>query len=154
MRSKIIGAVLASLLVAASLQAGSAQAQSYVRADCQGLVGVAPNRYDTPEHERWYKRFWTGACDHLSFCIPGAPNWNDAVGKLLVKGGPPERSALLPKACRLGQLIGLEWSREKAIRKIDTADLRVFNKVLESSDDTLRAVDKIDAAARAKLAAK
>jgi hypothetical protein len=147
MRSKIAGALVASLLVASS-----AQAQSYVRADCQGLVGVAPNRFDTPEHERWYRRFWTGTCDHLSFCIPGAPNWNDVVGKLLVKGGPSERPALLPKACRLGQLIGLEWSREKSIRKIDTADLRAFNKVLESSDDTLKAVDKIDAAARAKLA--
>jgi hypothetical protein len=142
----------AAFLAASLLVATSAQAQSYVRADCQGLVGVAPNRFDTPEHERWYRRFWTGTCDHLSFCIPGAPNWNDVVGKLLVKGGPSERPALLPKACRLGQLIGLEWSREKSIRKIDTADLRAFNKVLESSDDTLKAVDKIDAAARAKLA--
>jgi hypothetical protein len=149
MRFKIAGALVALLLVA-----GSAHAQSYVRADCQGLVGVSPNRYDTPEHERWYKRFWTGTCDHLSFCFPGEPNWNDVVGKLLVKGGPSERPALLPKACRLGQLIGLEWSREKAIRKIDTADLRAFNKVLETSGDTLKAVDKIDAAARAKLAAR
>jgi hypothetical protein len=90
MRSKIAGALVASLLVASS-----AQAQSYVRADCQGLVGVAPNRFDTPEHERWYKRFWTGTCDHLSFCIPGAPNWNDVVGKLLVKGGPSERAGAL-----------------------------------------------------------
>ncbi|MET3664266.1 hypothetical protein [Caulobacter sp. 1776] len=148
MRSRIVAAAL----LAASLVAGSAQAQSYVRADCQSLVGVAPNRYDTPEHERWYRRFWTGNCDHLAFCVPGSPNWNDIVGKLLVKGGPSERPGVLPKACRLGQLVGLEWSREKVIRKIDTSDLRGFNKILESSNDTLKGLDKVEQAARAKLA--
>jgi hypothetical protein len=149
MRSRISAAALAvSVLVA-----GGAQAQSYVRPDCQGLVGVSPSRYDTAEHERWYRRFWTGTCDHLSFCIPGSPNWNDIVGKLLVKGGPGERAALLPKACRLGQLIGLEWSREKNVRKINTADLKSFNATLESSDDTLKGLDKVETIARAKLAA-
>ncbi len=150
MRSKISAAVLAAAL----LVADGAQAQSYVRADCQGLVGVAPNRYDTPEHERWYKRFWTGACDHLPLCLPGSPNWNDIVGKLLVKGGPSERVALLPKACRLGQLIGLEWSREKNIRKIDTHDLKVFNTMLEASKDTLKGVDTVEQSARSKLNAR
>ncbi len=150
MRSRILGvaALAASLLVA-----GNVQAQAYVRADCQGLVGVAPNRYDTPEHERWYKRFWTGQCDHLSLmCLPGSPNWNDIVGKLLVRAGPAQRAAVLPKACRLGQLIGLEWSREKAIRKIDTNDLRAFNATLDASPDTLKGLDKVEQAARAKLA--
>jgi hypothetical protein len=117
-------------------------------------VGVAPNRYDTPEHERWYRRFWTGTCDHLSLCIPGSPNWNDVVGKLEVKGGSAERAAVLPKACRLGQLIGLEWSREKAIRKIDTTDLRTFNRMLESANDTLKGLDKVEIAARTKLSAR
>lgn len=148
MRSSLVPAIVAA---ASLLAAGSAEAQSYVRADCQSLVGVAPNRYDSPEHERWYRRFWTGDCDHLTFCFPGSPNWNDIVGKLLVKGGPSERAVLLPKACRLGQLIGLEWSREKPIRKINTGDLRVFNTMLEASGDTLKGVDKVETAARAKL---
>ncbi len=149
MASKVLRA---AVLAAGLLVAQGAQAQSYVRADCQGLVGVSPNRYDTPEHERWYKRFWTGQCDHLMLCVPGSPNWNDIVGKLLVKGGPSERAALLPKACRLGQLIGLEWSREKNVRKINTADLKAFNTALENTPDTLDGVAKVEASARAKLA--
>jgi hypothetical protein len=150
MRSRAIGAVL---LAATLLAAGDAAAQSYVRGDCQSLA-TAPTRYDTPEHERWYKRFWTGQCDHIPMCISGAPNWNELVGKLLVKVGPTQRGVLLPKACRMGQLIGLEWSREKSIRKINTADLRVFNTTLEASSDTLKGLDKIELAARAKLAAR
>lgn len=151
MRSRIV-ALAASLLIAATVQVSAAEAQSYVRPDCQSLVGASPPRYDTAEHARWYQRFWTGYCDHLAFCIPGAPNWNEIVGKLLIKGGPSERTAILPKACRLGQLMGLEWSREKSIRKIDTHDLRAFNAALESSNDTLRGLDKVEQAVRAKLA--
>jgi len=149
MRSR---ALRAATLAAGLLVASSVQAQSYVRADCQALIGVSPNRYDSSEHARWYQRFWTGTCDHLAFCIPGSPNWNDIVGKLLVKGGPSERVALLPKACRLGQLIGLEWSRDKSIRKIDTHDLRIFNSTLEATNDTLKGLDKVEQAARVKLA--
>lgn len=143
----------AAALALGLLVAGGAQAQSYVRPDCQGLVSVAPSRYDTPEHERWYRRFWTGNCDHLPLCLPGSPNWNDVVGKLIAKGGPSERVALLPKACRLGQLIGLEWSREKAVRRINTGDLRVFNTMLEAQKDTLKGVDTVEQAARTKLSA-
>lgn len=148
MRSRIAGA---ALLAAGLLMAQGAQAQSYVRADCQSVMGAAPSRYDTPEHERWYRRFWTGTCDHLPRCIPGSPNWNDVVGKLQIKGGPAERGAVLPKACRLGQLVGMEWARAKAIRKIDTTDLRAFNKMLDSSNDTLKGLDKVEIAARTKL---
>lgn len=151
MRSKVV-ALAAGLLIAAMVQVEDAQAQAYVRPDCQSLVGVSPKRYDTSEHARWYQRFWTGTCDHLAFCVPGAPNWNDIVGKLLIKGGPSERVAILPKACRLGQLIGLEWSRERAIRKIDTHDLRLFNTTLEAAGDTLNGLDKVEQAARIKLA--
>lgn len=150
MRSRRLSAAAAAGVL---LVAGNAQAQSYVRPDCQGVT-VSPARYDSPEHERWYRRFWTGTCDHLALCVPGGPNWNEIVGKLLVKGGPAERPALLPKACRLGQTIGLEWSRERAIRRITTADLKVFSTMLEATGDTLQGVDRVDAAARAKLGGK
>lgn len=143
-----------AVLAGALLLAGSAQAQTYVRPDCQGVVTPAANRYDSAEHERWYKRFWTGTCDHLMLCVPGGPNWNEIVGKLLTKGGPTERAALLPKACRLGQTIGLEWSREHNVRKITTADLKVFDTMLEAAGDTLKGVDRVDTAARAKLGGK
>lgn len=142
-------ALLAALALGVS---GAAQAQDYVRADCRGQVNPAALRFDTPEHQRWYRRFWTGDCDHLPFCFPGSPNWNDIVGKLLTRGGPAEQAALLPKACRLGQLIGLEWSRDKKIRRIDTADLRAFKGQLEASGDALRGVEQVEASARSKLA--
>lgn len=132
--------------------AGAAQAQDYVRADCRGVLGPAVQRFETPEHVRWYKRFWTGECDHLPMCMPGSPNWNDIVGKLLVRGGPAEQAALLPKACRLGQTIGMEWARHKKVRRIDTGDLRVFKGQLEASGDALRGVEQVESSVRIKLA--
>jgi hypothetical protein len=141
---------LAALSVVALLGiAPVAQASEFVRADCRALVKPTDAiRFDTDEHLRWYKRFWTGTCDHLSFCFPGSPNWNDIVGKLLVKGGPTEQPALLPKACRLGQLIGLEWAKDKDIQKISTKDLKGFNAILEAAGDPLKGVEAVDAKAR------
>ena len=130
-----------------------AQAGEFVRADCRAVVKPTDAiRFDTDEHLRWYKRFWTGACDHLTFCFPGDPNWNGVVGKLLAKGGPAEQPALLPKACRLGQLIGLEWAKDKDEQKISTKDLKVFNTMLEAAGDPLKGVDAVDAKARALAA--
>ena len=146
-----LGRGLAALSVVALLGiAPAVQAGEFVRADCRALVKPTDAiRFDTDEHLRWYKRFWTGTCDHLSFCFPGSPNWNDIVGKLLVKGGPSEQPALLPKACRLGQLIGLEWAKDKGVQKISTKDLKVFNSMLEAAGDPLKGVEAVDAKARA-----
>lgn len=142
------------VLAVALLAANVARADEFVRDDCRGVIAPSGSlKYDTPEHARWYKRFWTGDCDHLPFCFPGSPNWNDIVGKLLAKGGPREQPLLLPKACRLGQLIGLEWSRDKKIKHITTGDLRVFNTMLEASGDPLKGVDQVDSKARQMTAA-
>lgn len=146
------GAATALLTALALGVAGAAQAQDYVRADCRAQLDPAALRFDTALHQRWYRRFWTGDCDHLPMCFPGSPNWNDIVGKLLARGGPSERAALLPKACRLGQTIGLEWARDKKVRRIDTGDLHKFKSQLEASGDALRGVDKVEASVRAKLA--
>ncbi|KQY30921.1 hypothetical protein ASD21_07565 [Caulobacter sp. Root1455] len=130
--------------------APAARAGEFVRADCQFLIKPTDAiRFDTDEHLRWYKRFWTGTCDRLSFCFPGSPNWNDIVGKLLVKGGPTEQPTLLPKACRLGQLIGLEWARDKGVQKISTKDLKLFNGMLEAAGDPLKGVEAVETRARA-----
>ena len=143
----------AALLTALALGlTGAAQAQDYVRADCRAQLNPAGLRFDTPLHQRWYRRFWTGECDHLPFCFAGSPNWNDIVGKLLVRGGPSERTVLLPKACRLGQLIGLEWAKAKDIQKISTKDLKAFNTMLEAAGDPLKGVETVDSKARAMLA--
>ncbi|WP_421739922.1 hypothetical protein [Caulobacter sp.] len=142
-------ATLAALTLAAL--ASPAPAQDFVRADCRDYATANPAVYDTPEHQRWYKRFWTGDCEKLSFCFPGSPNWNDIVAKLVARGGPAERPMLLPKACRLGRLIGLEWSREKKIRRIDTTDLKTFKTMLEASGDALRGVERVEVSAQTKL---
>jgi hypothetical protein len=101
------------------------------------------NRYDTPEHERWYRRFWTGLRPPVVLHFRRAELERRWSASCWSRAARPS-GVLLPKACRLGQLIGLEWSREKSIRKIDTADLRAFNTTLEASSDTLKGLDKIE----------
>lgn len=151
MRAKRARTALLAFALGCSLL-GTVQAQDYVRADCRGQLDTSTLRFDTSLHQRWYRRFWTGDCDHLPLCIPGSPNWNSIVGKLLVRGGPAEQAALLPKACRLGQMIGLEWARDKKVRRIDTRDLHAFKGQLEASGDALRGVEQVEASARAKMA--
>lgn len=146
--SREVWAAVAAVLVLSA--APVAQANEFVRADCRLMVKPTDAiRFDTDEHERWYKRFWTGTCDHLPFCFSGSPNWNDIVGKLLAKGGAAEQPVLLPKACRLGQLIGLEWAKDKNIQKISTKDLKVFNAMLEAAGDPLKGVEAVESKARA-----
>jgi hypothetical protein len=141
-----------ALLAAAVLGlCGAAEAQDFIRPDCRNQLNPPDGPFDTALHARWYKRFWTGDCDKLPMCLAGSPNWNDIVGDLLVRGGPTVRAALLPKACRLGQTIGLEWSRDKKIRRIDTGDLRVFKKQLDASGAPLRGVTRVETVVQAKL---
>jgi len=130
--------------------APAAQAGEFVRADCRPLVKATDAiRFDTEAHQRWYKRFWTGTCDRLPHCFSGSPNWNDIVGKLLAKSGPGQQPTLLPKACRLGQLVGLEWAKDKRVQKISTKDLKVFKTMLEAAGDPLKGVEAVEGQARA-----
>jgi hypothetical protein len=131
---------------------GLAQAQDFIREDCRTFISSPGAPFDTPDHLRWYRRFWSGDCGHMVFCISGSPNWNDIVGKLVARVGPAERPALLPKACRLGQLIGFEWARDRKTRRITTKDLRTFKTTLEASGDASRGLDQVEIATRAKLA--
>jgi hypothetical protein len=143
---------LAAFAVVVFWLPGLVRAQDFVREDCRDFISSPAAAFDTPDHLRWYRRFWSGDCGHMVFCISGSPNWNDIVGKLVARGGPTERTALLPKACRLGQLIGFEWSRNKRTRRITTKDLRTFSAMLEASGDALRGLDVVETAARTKLA--
>lgn len=144
---KLFGVVLA-----VTLFAGGASAQEFVRSDCRSMVQATQSlKFEDPKHALWYKRFWTGSCADLSMCMPGSPNWNDIVSKLLIKGGPAERGVLLPKACRLGQMIGMEWARDRRIKRIKTADLKTFNAILEASGDAVRGLEQVDAKARAMI---
>ena len=141
------------MALAITALAGVAGAEEFVRHDCRPSVQATEGlKFENPVHALWYRRFWTGACADLSLCIPGAPNWNDAVGRLLIKGGPAQRTVLLPKACRLGQLIGMEWARDRRIKRIKTGDLRSFYSTLEAQRDTLRGVEQVELQARAMIA--
>lgn len=142
------GLALAAVLLGL---AGQAQAQAYVTPMCRGYVSDAGLHFDSAEHARWYKRFWTGQCDHLLACMPGLPNWNDVAGKLVARGAPAQRPALAPRACRLGQRIGLEWSREHGVRRITTADLRRYRSLLESDADPPHGLAIVEGAVEADL---
>jgi hypothetical protein len=143
-------AMQAAIVAAAVLTYRHAEAQDYVRSDCRPLVSAG--RLDpSPPTARWYKRFWTGDCDGLSGCLNGSPNWNEVVGKLVAKSHPSDRQAVLAKACRLGSLIGQEWTRPRNIRRIDSSDLRGFRKVLESAGDVPKGIERVEAQAQAKI---
>jgi len=64
----------------------------------------------------------------------------------------PQRPAVLAKACGLGPLIGLEWTRPRNVRRIDSGDLRAFNGTLAGSKDVMSGLDAVEAQARAKIA--
>lgn len=143
----------ASALLLAGLLSGTASAQEFVRGDCLNVVSpTRALRFENDIQARWYKRFWTGTCQDLNLCFPGSPNWNDIVTKLVVKGGASQRAVLLPKACRLGQLIGMEWSRDRRIKRISTQDLKRFSVILDDAGDPLKGVDAVEVRARALLA--
>lgn len=140
-------AVLAALSLAI---VGTADATVGIRSDCQPSIGHAAQISD-PLTASWYQRFWTGSCGGLSGCVAGSPNWNDVVGKLVARSPLAQRDQVLARACRLGPLIGLEWTRPRAVRRIDTGDLRGFQRTLESSPDVLSGIEAVMARVRIKL---
>jgi hypothetical protein len=148
-----MGRSMAAVAAATTLVAsGAALAQDYVRPDCKAFLSSAmPTESRT--QARWYHRFWTGDCAGLFICVSGSPNWNDIVGKLIARASQSQKTVVLPKACALGQLIGLEWSRDRRARRINTADLRSFKAKLDAAPDVLQGLDQIEAAARAKITA-
>lgn len=141
------------LLLAAALLgvAAPAQAQVFVMPNCRNFVSEAGLHFDTDEHLRWYRRFWTGQCENLVACFPGSPNWNDIAAKLIARVTPAQRPAIEPKVCGLGQRIGLEWSREHGVRHITTADLRRYHIILDRAGDPVRGVSTVESAVEADL---
>ena len=139
-----------TIVAVAGLAAVQAKAQAYVRPDCRPFL-AAPQLDASPPTAGWYKRFWTGDCRGLHGCVGGSPNWNEIVGKLVTRSPALERPAVLAKACRLGPLIGQEWTRPGAVRRIDSRDLRKFQGALESSGDLLKGIDQVEGQARAKI---
>lgn len=129
-----------------------ARAQDYVRADCAAVFAGQPApRFDHAEHGLWYRRFWTGDCTGLSWCQSGAPYWNEMVPGLLRRVAPPRRAAVTVKACRLGRVVGHEWAKDNAIRRIDTGDLQGFVRDLQAPGDAEAALAAVERTVLAKM---
>jgi hypothetical protein len=141
------------LAVTLALTAMAVQAQEFVRPECLGVVHASAGlKFDSVEHANWYRRFWTGSCRNLPAmrCMPGSPNWNGVVTELLKKGRADQAPAITTAACRMGEIIGHEWSREKAIRKINTDDLKAFMATLDTAPDVATGLNRVEV--RVKLA--
>jgi hypothetical protein len=142
---------IAALAIVTALAPMAASAQTFVRADCRAVVAAPALRFDDGEHRLWYRRFWNGDCGPLSFCSPGEPNWNLAVGQIIQRAPAARRSSIRARACRIGRVIGFEWSRDNSIRKIDTGQLSDFYAELDGATDIEAALAQIEQQAHADL---
>jgi hypothetical protein len=125
-----------------------ASAQAYVQAPC---TATAPPPFQDDAQAMWYRRFWTGDCKGLPFrCFGGKPNWNEIAHSLISRATPPQREAVTVQACRLGREIGFEWSRPNAVRRIDTGDLQMLNRILEKSADVAVGLANVENRVKAK----
>jgi hypothetical protein len=144
------------LAVCAGLAAPSPlSAQTFVTQACQSSVpATADIRFDNPSHFAWYRRFWSGQCQGLApfTCISGYPNWNAVVAQLTAQAPPADRSHVILRLCRLGHVLGLEWARDNAVRRIDTDDLRRLTTVLTGQGSLDERLQRVDAATKALLA--
>jgi hypothetical protein len=63
------------------------------------------------------------------------------------------RAELDQKMCALGQLVGLEWARDNAVRKINTRHVSQFYRILNGSEgDAFARLASVETQARALLA--
>lgn len=79
---------------------------------------------NTKEEQEWLRKFYEG-----SFLIKG---WNDRMKEILQAVPQEYKETIHKDLSRLGDKIGQEWSRDNAVRRIDTDRLKYWG-------DTLRA---------------
>ncbi len=128
----------------------AAHAQDYVRPECRQPLPA----FESQRQARWHRRFWTGRCDDLPMlkCVQGKPNWNTVADDLRQKAPPARRAAVMAQGCALGHLIAWEWARPEDVRRIDTADLRRYLRLLEAAPDVEAGLRDVERQARAQLA--
>jgi hypothetical protein len=49
-------------------------------------------------------------------------------------------------------MIGMEWARDRKIKRISTQDLKRFSNILDDAGDPLKGVEAVEVKARALLA--
>lgn len=77
------------------------------------------------QEQDWLKKFYAG-----TFLIKG---WNTQVRDLLQDFQGKERDAAKDLLGDLGEKIGREWSKDNAVRRIDTAQLKQWGASLTSA---------------------
>jgi len=127
--------LVAALACLGVLWPGGASAQDFVTPVCRGIAPALAIKFDDATHRAWYRRFWSGQCQGLGpfTCFAGYPNWNAVVAQLAAEAAPGDRARATAEICQMGQVIGVEWARDNAIRRISTEDLRRLTKVLDGA---------------------
>ena len=139
-------------LLAMWLLCGPVMSQVYVRAPCS--AGAAP-RFEDRLQSLWYHRFWTGECKGLPAfgCVSGKPFWNGVVTTMTARAAADQRAAVAARVCQLGRLIGLEWTRPKSERRIDTRELRALNATLNKAPSVTAGLAAVEARVKARIGA-
>lgn len=138
--------------------AGSGAARAAPAADAFGcppeVAAYGVGDFTDARHERWYHRFWTGACTDLPVftCVSGRPFWADTMTKILAKVPAVEHDALVIRLCILGRRVGHEWAKENDIRTIDTKAVIDWTRRLEAAADPEPVLDAIGREVDARLA--
>jgi hypothetical protein len=141
-----------AVMLAMALVCGPAFGQAYVRAPCP--TGAPPN-FETRVQSQWYRRFWTGECKGLPVfgCISGKPNWNDVVTTMAARATADQQANVTARVCRLGRRIGLEWTRPKTERCIDTRELKALNAALRQAPTVTAGLAAVEARVKARIGA-
>ena len=95
-------------------------AVSSLQANC----GSSPSGL-TVEEQKWYKTFQEG-----TFLIEG---WKDITKAILANTPAKLREHQRCRLEQLGQKIGMEWSRENAVRRVDNSMLQQWGKALKKA---------------------
>ena len=82
----------------------------------------------SPEELKWYKTFQEG-----TFLIEG---WKDITRKILANTPVELREHQRRRLEQLGRKIGMEWSRENAVRKVDNKMLKQWGDALKKAAKT------------------
>jgi len=119
---------LLALFCSLALAATPAMAEKQKEYADPAMAHAATNQQEdlsslTPEERDWYRTFQEG-----TFLISG---WKEITKEILESTTPELREHQRKRLEQLGRKIGMEWSRENAVRRVD-------NKMLKEWGDELK----------------
>jgi hypothetical protein len=108
--------------------------------------------FENKEHRLWYRTFWDGKCQGLSFfkCFSGN-SWNKAIVDIESSYKGNNHQFLRSKLCKLGHAVGYEWSRDNSVRCISTKDLKDYRKTLKSESGIFDRLSLVESQVNKKL---